>query len=106
MYRLGDGDDITSILLLGTGCGQYRSSPYCLVVKHMDRKIAVKDFLGVIALILTTRIKSYFHPLMAHVQKKNPFFDGTVRINRSLHVSLDLGQHQVLAFLDLEVNIT
>ena len=83
-----------------------RSSPSRLFVKHLDRKIAVKDFLGVMALMFTTNIRSYFHPLMAHIQRKNPFFDGSAPFSRSLHDSLDHGQHQVLAFRDLEVNIT
>ena len=43
---------------------------------------------------------------MAHIQKKNPFFDGSAPLGSSLHDSLDHGQHQVLAFRDLEVNIT
>ena len=92
------------------GCGsnfvaKYRSSPYNLVIKHMDRRIAGKDTLGQLRYSVDFN-NTYYHPLMVHIQKKNPFFDGTVRISRSLYDSLDHGQHEVLASLDLEVNIT
>ena len=58
------------------------------------------------ALMFTTNIRSYLHPLMPHIQRKNPFFDGSAPFSSSLHDSLDHGQHQVLAFRDLEVNLT
>ena len=71
----------------------------------MDRRIAGKDTLGQLRYSVDFN-NTYYHPLMVHIQKKNPFFDGTVRISRSLYDSLDHGQHEVLASLDLEVNIT
>ena len=37
------GEGLLFLFLFGTGCGQYRSSPY-----RLDRKIAVTVFLGVI----------------------------------------------------------
>ena len=42
---------------------------------------------------------------MTHIQKKNPYFDGTVRISWSFYDSLDHCQHQVLASPDLEIDI-
>lgn len=91
------------------GCGnnfveRYRSPPHNLVVKHMDKRIAGKDTLGQLKYSVNFN-NTYYHPSMAHIQKKNPYFDGNVRISRSLYDSLDHGQHQVLASLDLEVNI-
>ena len=92
------------------GCGsnfvdKYRSSPYNLVIKHMDRRIAGKDSFGQLRYSVDFN-NTYYHPSMAHIQKKNPIFDGNVCISRSLYDSLDHDQHQVLDALQLTVSIT
>ena len=85
-------------------CGKYRYSPYNLAIKHIDYRIAGKDSLGQLRFSVDF-YSTYYHPLMAHIKKKNPFFDGTVGITRSLYDSLNHSQQQKLASLDLEVNI-
>ena len=92
------------------GCGsnfvdKYRYSPHNLAIKHIDRRIAGKDSLGQLRYSVDFN-NTYYHPFMAHIKKKNPFFDGNVRISRSLYNTLDHGQHQVLASFDLKINIT
>jgi len=69
------------------GCGsdfveKYRSSPYNLVIKHMDKRIIGKDPLGQLRFSVDFT-NTYYHPVKAHIQRKNPLFDGTVRISRS-----------------------
>lgn len=69
----------------------------------MDKRIIGKDPLGQLRFSVDFT-NTYYHPVKAHIQRKNPLFDGTVRISRSLYDSLDHSQHQFLSSLDLEVD--
>ena len=91
------------------GCGnnfvdKYRATPFNLIIKHTDKRIAGKDSLGQLKFSVDFS-NTYYHPILAHIQRKNPLFDGNVRISRVLYDSLDHGQHEFLSSLDLEVNI-
>ena len=61
------------------GCGspfadKYRSSPYNLVVKHVDRRVTGKnDHTGQL-LYSRDFANTYYHLVKSHIQRRNPVF--------------------------------
>ena len=74
------------------GCGQnfaekYRSSPYNIIVKHVDRRIRGRDASGNIV-YNQDFTNTYYHLSKDHILKKNPAFDGYVFATQALWNSL------------------
>ena len=93
------------------GCGnsfaeKYRSPPYNLVVKHVDRRVTGKnDFTG--QLIYSRDFSNtYYHLAKSHIERKNPTFSGIVYISTDLYLS-GLGEEQraILQSCDLQLLI-
>lgn len=93
------------------GCGnsfaeKYRSPPYNLVVKHVDRRVTGKnDFTG--QLIYSRDFSNtYYHLAKSHIERKNPTFSGIVHISTDLYLS-GLGEEQraILQSCDLQLLI-
>ena len=84
------------------GCGspfadKYRSSPFNLVVRHVDRRVTGKnDYTGQL-LYSRDFSNTYYHLLKSHIQRKNPLFNGFVYISTDLYLTgLDDGQRAQL----------
>jgi hypothetical protein len=74
------------------GCGQkfaqkYRSSPYNIIIKHVDRRIRGRDASGNIV-HNQDFTNTYYHLSKDHILKKNPTFDGSVFATQGLCNSL------------------
>ena len=74
------------------GCGQnfaekYRSSPYNIIVKHVDRRIRGRNASGNIV-YNQDFTNTYYHLSKDHILKKNPTFDGYVYATQGLLNSL------------------
>lgn len=70
------------------GCSQnfadkYPSSPYYIVVKHVDRRIPGRDAGGKIV-YNQDFTNTYYHLSKDHIEKKNPVFDGNVFVTHDL----------------------
>ena len=61
-----------------TFADKYRRSPHNLVLKHVDRRITEKSSETGRLLYSDDFSNMYYHLNAAHVQKKNPFFNGFV----------------------------
>ena len=56
---------------------------FSLVIKHIHRRIWEKDSNG--HFIYNSNFTlAYYHPLLSHILRKHPYFDGRVQINISL----------------------
>ena len=82
---------------------KYRSSPYNLVIKHLDRRVTGKDGTTGRLLYSNTFSNTYYHLNSTHIQKRNPFFNGRVYISPSLHSRLDYGQQSQLQSCGLNI---
>lgn len=91
------------------GCGQnfadkYRSSPYNIVVKHVDRRIRGRDTSGNI-FYNQDFTNTCYHLSKDHIEKKNPVFDGNVFVKHDLLKSLTNLHHTLLSKADLNVRV-
>lgn len=86
---------------------KYRRSPHNLVIKHMDRRIRGKGPTGTI-LYSSDFTNTYYHPNLAHIQRKNAMFyeRHPVYISSNLYYSLDPIQHQILRSFQLNILLT
>ena len=72
------------------GCGnsfadKYRSPPYNLVVKHVDRRVTGKNDFTRQLIYSRDFSNAYYHLAKSHIQRKNPTFSGIVYISMDLH---------------------
>ncbi len=61
------------------GCGniftdEYRSPPYNLVVKHVDRRVIRRDDRTQQLVYGLDFCNTYYHPQITHIKRKNPIF--------------------------------
>ena len=91
------------------GCGnsfsdKYRSPPYNLVVKHVDRRVTGKNDFTRQFIYSRDFLNAYYHLAKSPIQRKNPTFSGTVYISMDLHLSR-LGEEQcaILQSCDLQL---
>ena len=87
------------------GCGncfadRFRQSPYNVVVKHIDRRVMRRDQATGALVYSPDYTNTYYHPSFAHIQRKNPMFDGQVFIESAVYRALG-----VLKQYDLNINI-
>ena len=92
------------------GCGnefvdKYRSHPYDIIVKHVDRRVMRKDHLTGVLIYSTDFSNTYYHPSSEHIRRKNPLFAGLVLLSSSLFALLSPAQKQVLEKYDLNIQI-
>ena len=72
------------------GCGnsfadKYRSPPYNLVVKHIDRRVTGKNDFTRQLIYSRDFSNAYYHLAKSHIHRKNPTFSGIVYISMDLH---------------------
>ena len=91
------------------GCGnsfadKYRSPPYNLVVKHIDRRVTGKNDFTRQLIYSRDFSNAYYHLAKSHIRRKNPTFSGIVYISMDLHLS-GLGEEQcaILQSRDLKL---
>lgn len=91
------------------GCGspfidKYRSFPYNLVVKHIDRRVTGKnDHTGQL-LYSRVFVNTYYHLVKSHIQQRNPELSGFVYLSTDLYLSgLDEEQRALLQSCDLQL---
>ena len=92
------------------GCGncfadRFRQSPYNVVVKHIDRRVMRRDQATGALVYSPDYTNTYYHPSFAHIQRKNPMFDGQVFIESAVYRALGVNQIEVLKQYDLNINI-
>jgi hypothetical protein len=93
------------------GCGniftdEYRSPPYNLVVKHVDRRVIRRDDRTQQLVYGLDFCNTYYHPQITHIKRKNPIFSGSVHISSDLFEALDHMTKQVVNTYGLKVTIT
>ena len=79
------------------GCGaeftdRNRSPPYNIVVKHVDRQLVRRDERTGNFLFSADYSNTYYHLDFAHIQRKNPFFNGKVFLSSDKLSSFDNSQ--------------
>jgi hypothetical protein len=89
------------------GCGQtfaekYRSSPYNIIVRHVDRRIRGRDASGNIV-YNQDFTNTYYHLSKDHILKKNPAFDGYVFATQDILNSLTSPHYLMLSNAGLNV---
>ena len=75
------------------GCGsdfseKFRSSPFNVILKYVDRRITGKNDTGQYC----SDYSNIYHLTVNHVKKKNPLFTGLVYVSVALYTSLDDGK--------------
>ena len=83
------------------GCGnelseKYKTPPSNIIIKHVDKRVTGKDSITGQLLYSQDYSNTYYHPLAAHITKKNPLFSGQVYLSYELYRSLDNAQHNYL----------
>ena len=76
------------------GCGvnfveKYRSSPFNIVVRHMDRRVIRRNEQNGQLVHSSDYGNTYYHPHPSHIRRKNPVFTGLVFISPTVYNSLD-----------------
>ena len=87
------------------GCGQNFANniAFNLVIKRIDRRIRGKDSNGNF-IYNTDFTPAYYHPVLSHILRKNPYVDGRVQIKNSLYEKLGVDNFVVfVAMSELEV---
>lgn len=92
---------LPSIVKKCYGCGsnfaeKYRSEPYNIIVKHVDRRVIKKCEQTGKLLYSYDFSNTYYHLDSFHLRRKNPVFTGHVLISRDLYTSLKPRQREIL----------
>lgn len=92
------------------GCGaefteRHRSPPYNIVVKHVDRRLVRRDERTGNFLFSADYSNTYDHLDFAHIQRKNPFFNGKVFLSFNKLSSFDNSQCNILENCNLNVTV-
>ena len=92
------------------GCGndfieKYRNPPFNLIVKHMDRRVMRRKEQTGQLIFNQDYSNTYYHPVAAHIQRKNPVFTGLTFIAGELYSALDRTQREVLDSFNLNIVI-
>lgn len=79
------------------GCGndlgdKYKNPPCNIMVKHVDKRVTGKDSTTGQLIHSQDYSNTYYHPIAAHITKKNPLFSGQVYLRYELYTSLDYAQ--------------
>ena len=87
------------------GCGsdfseKFRSSPFNVILKYVDRRITGKNDTGQYC---SDYSNTYYHLSVNHVKKKNPLFTGLVYVSAALYTSLVDGERLQLNTCGLNV---
>ena len=90
------------------GCGvnfveKYRSSPFNIVVRHMDRRVIRRNEQNGQLVHSSDYGNTYYHPHPSHIRRKNPVFTGLVFLSPTLYNSLDGGAKTVLDSYEFNV---
>ena len=93
------------------GCGnnfvaKFRQPPHNIVVKHIDRRLVRRDPATAALVYSPDFTNTYYHPSFAHIQRKNPTFNGLVYIDSAIYRGLDFSQIQALNEYDLNINMS
>ena len=92
------------------GCGaefteRHRNSPNNIVVKHVDRRLVRRDEHTGQFLYSADYSNTYYHLDFAHIQRKNPFFNGQVFIAFDKLRSFDYAQCDMIENCNLHVTV-
>lgn len=90
------------------GCGQcfvekYRNPPHNIIIKHVDKRVVGRDDQTGNIVYSADYSNTYYHPIVAHIQRKNPVFTGLVYVSLQLYESLNDGQKNVINTLPFNV---
>ena len=87
------------------GCGQNFANNivFNLVIRHIDRRIRGKNSNGHF-ICNSDFTPAYYHPMLSHILRKNPYLDGRVQIKSSLYEKIGVDNFVVLvAMSELKV---
>ena len=92
------------------GCGaefteRHRNSPNNIVVKHVDRRLVRRDEHTGHFLYSADYSNTYYHLDFAHIQQKNPFFNGQVFIAFDKMRSFDYAQCDMIENCNLHATV-
>ena len=79
------------------GCGndlgdKYKTPPCNIIIKHVDKRVTGKDSTTGQLIHSQDYSNTYYHPIAAHITRKNPLFSGQVFLRYELYNSLDDAQ--------------
>ena len=87
------------------GCGndlgdKYKTPPCNIIIKHVDKRVTRKDSATGQLIHSQDYSSTYYHPIAAHITKKNPLFSGQVYVRYELYNSLDDDQRNYVNTLN------
>ena len=90
------------------GCGsdfieKSRNPPFNLIVKHMDRRVMTRNEQTGQLIFNQDYRNTYYHPVVAHIQRKNPVFTGLTFIAGELNSAMDRTQREALHSFNLNI---
>ena len=90
------------------GCGnnfaeKYRSPPFNLIVRHMDRRVVKKCEHTGMLIYSKDFSNTYYHLVRLHIARKNPVFAGLAFISQDLRNSLNDRQLEILDESDINI---
>ena len=85
------------------GCGndlgdKYKTPPCNIIIKHVDKRVTGKD--SATGQHSQDYSNTYYHPIAAHITKKNPLFSGQVYVRYELYNSVDEDQRNCVNTLN------
>ena len=90
------------------GCGsdfieKYRNPPFNLVVKQVERRIRRRNEQTGQLIFNQDYSNTFYHPVTAHIQRKNSVFTGLTFIAGDLYSALNRTQREVLDSFNLNI---
>ena len=80
---------------------KYKTPPCNIIIKHVDKRVTGKDSAtGQLIRYSQDYSNTYYHPIAAHITKKNLLFSGQVYVRYELHNSLDDDQRNYVNTLN------
>ena len=74
---------------------KYKTPPCNIIIKHVDKRVTGKDSATGQLIHSQDYSNTYYHPIAAHITKKNPPFSGQVYVRYELYNSLDDDQSAI-----------